>query len=777
MAELKSLAEIKLEVDLIMVDIEVLGENDKEEAIKYLETSLEELKLANNWEIPCIVDTVRTEDKKEEIEEKSNDDEDDNIACKRLKLETRTESDKALDQNKVDAETNSRLESDCITVKHNQQSPIGHTGETIKSKGSSFEENYESEDQNVASRGEGVQNHSSPLDSTNEYTSLAENFSQQVVNHKGETIKSEGNSFEENDELMPEDPNVASHGEGVQNHSYPLDSTNEYTSVTENFSQQGLNHKGETIKSEGSSFEENDELMSEDQNVAIYGGGIENHSYSSNSTHDYTSESENCSQQGLNQEQSEDEVYGTEKERGVSNSLKNVSGVSEIKAEISYQAEDIYSTFPHHVYSDQHQLTNSEQTEDTLLREWETGQNYRQHFDQNPNLSSSNDYYPIKVEETEYYDSSSNSELDSTAVFPNIPHPPVSHSQQSVSSHGLYNGKVPTCTECNQTFPSLGVLDNHLKNGHKEGDSFNKLSRREPTMSRQLYTRNYDAEALGMCTNEDGTFQCTICGSKSKYKYNMKLHMNRHMNRNELIQQSESATSIQPAGFNHYEQVSSSSDQSLQGQDGNSEYLLNENVSDVNQHYSMNYMLEEYEENITQEAEVALAPHAPQGYDMSQPQYNKSLTHSMNYPNSQRSYPCELCGQSFTKSDYLKRHMISHSDRFKCKTCGTGFTEQGRLNRHLQRPDNCNKFLAKRTNDVRRESSWEQQSYYPPNNDWMRNRVEHQVNPQNFPPGIQVTKKLQPSLQSSFRNPSLAEQFLNNPGLSVQIKTEPSKQY
>jgi len=40
--------------------------------------------------------------------------------------------------------------------------------------------------------------------------------------------------------------------------------------------------------------------------------------------------------------------------------------------------------------------------------------------------------------------------------------------QQALSYPGLYNGLVPTCSECHQTFPTLGTLDTHMKKLHNE---------------------------------------------------------------------------------------------------------------------------------------------------------------------------------------------------------------------------------------------------------------------------------------------------------------------
>ena len=40
--------------------------------------------------------------------------------------------------------------------------------------------------------------------------------------------------------------------------------------------------------------------------------------------------------------------------------------------------------------------------------------------------------------------------------------------QQVLSYPSLYNGLVPTCSECHQTFPTLGTLDTHMKKLHNE---------------------------------------------------------------------------------------------------------------------------------------------------------------------------------------------------------------------------------------------------------------------------------------------------------------------
>ena len=46
---------------------------------------------------------------------------------------------------------------------------------------------------------------------------------------------------------------------------------------------------------------------------------------------------------------------------------------------------------------------------------------------------------------------------------------------------------------------------------------------------------------------------------------------------------------------------------------------------------------------------------------------------------------CHICGRSFHKMTYLKRHIQSHSSvkPFKCKICGWGFFQYSNLKRHM----------------------------------------------------------------------------------------------
>merc|ERR1712142_811637 len=102
------------EVDLIMVDIEVLSETDKEEAIRYLEASLDELKQVRNWEIQSRLDENSSEEKIEETTEVQG------VASKRLKLELETDFGENFEQTAVNPNTILSAEHDTTRVVEGQ---------------------------------------------------------------------------------------------------------------------------------------------------------------------------------------------------------------------------------------------------------------------------------------------------------------------------------------------------------------------------------------------------------------------------------------------------------------------------------------------------------------------------------------------------------------------------------------------------------------------------------------------------------------------------------
>jgi len=315
--------------------------------------------------------------------------------------------------------------------------------------------------------------------------------------------------------------------------------------------------------------------------------------------------------------------------------------------------------------------------------------------------------------------------------------------------------------------------------------------------------QSYTRDPSEIQVNEDGTFQCSFCDHKSKYKYNLKLHMNKHTGKyrcdvcnvnlstlqylekhNESydhLTRSHQSSLMQPESYSNgydyksYEEPTPPSDQVRYSQTTG---FNNENVSDSGRNFSMDYLLdssthsEEYDQNITLDPEPPFDPYVPRNDYINQQIPSRNVKNASSFITDQKGFPCEQCGNSYPKLESLKRHMISHSERFKCQTCETGFTEQGRLTRHLQNKDNCNKYLVRRakTSEGQKEHNW---SPYPASTESAMNGIE----PLEFPPGIQVTKTQAASMYNSFANSNLADKFLSNPNLSVQIKSEPIKPY
>ena len=71
---------------------------------------------------------------------------------------------------------------------------------------------------------------------------------------------------------------------------------------------------------------------------------------------------------------------------------------------------------------------------------------------------------------------------------------------------GLYNGLIPTCTQCGDSFPSLGLLDAHMKEVH-------------PGVPKSGYQPG---------PTDDVNFSCNQCDFVTKRKDNFKNHFSIH---------------------------------------------------------------------------------------------------------------------------------------------------------------------------------------------------------------------------------------------------------
>jgi len=714
MADLKSLAEIKLEVDLIMVDIEVLGESDKSEAIKYLETSLEELKLVSNWEIQSSIDNYRSENSKEIKAEGSDELEHEYIDAKRLKFEI-PKADEAL---KIDGQETELEEEE--SIEKDLDYPGGSMEELAKYEELSLlQEQQFSKNSESKSDEENLGINDGYIDSQ---IHLAEDNRRPDVDIPVKSADLGGESAEFD---CPMDQTVAVCGEPPEDF-IKEEKIPEYVESVENLGwEQGFDVSKE------------------------YTGHLDSETF-------YPPYS-----------QQDSYFYQNGPDKGHNEKLLEESAPDDDNFEETVSSFDSFSTA-----------------------------------------------YPTNVEPvTQFYRSSAINSEAAQMTNLNSDEPfvaPREHSSGPVSSHVLYNGKIPTCTECNLTFPSLGVLDTHLKNGHRPSSHIAK----RPSSPAARSIEYVQSELPEIYQNDDGTFQCPFCSHSSKYKYNLKLHVNKHTgkyrcdacdvnlyNRHTLdnhnktpdhlnrVNQLPPPVSInsQTAGLDSYYQAAA---QEMPGRDEVAEQLYDENVSVDGRNFSMDHLLdssphqmEEFGQNYSLDPEPTPVSQSSLNDYMNRQIYNQELLTEKPHSNLQKTFSCGECGNTYTKSVSFRRHLISHSDRFKCQTCGNGFTEQGRLNAHLRSKENCKKLLQKRglpnDNVAAKEPNWPQ-GPYTSNTKWTGNNFEE--NKADFPPGLIVARKSLPPVQNSYsnslgQNSSLAEKFFSNPNLSVQMKSEPVRRF
>jgi len=224
--------------------------------------------------------------------------------------------------------------------------------------------------------------------------------------------------------------------------------------------------------------------------------------------------------------------------------------------------------------------------------------------------------------------------------------------------------------------------------------------------------------------------------------------------------------------------------------------LFRENVSVDGENYSMDFLLGSSPQK--SDKDLFNSPVEPQTHTVSQNALNEYMNQqlltsnasSTNYSiQSHKSFKCELCENSYSKSDSLKRHMITHSGKFKCPTCEQGFTEQRRLDIHVRDKENCKKLLMKRGQTFVSRPQYNDQPHEPyPNSTSMApdqnmefsgNIFQSQQKQFELPEGLQIRKKSQTSNLGNdfgyFLNPNLKQKLVSNPDLSIQVKNEPKQ--
>eukprot|EP00092_Neocalanus_flemingeri_P018736 GFUD01020291.1.p1 GENE.GFUD01020291.1~~GFUD01020291.1.p1 ORF type:complete len:662 (-),score=162.01 GFUD01020291.1:18-2003(-) len=404
-------------------------------------------------------------------------------------------------------------------------------------------------------------------------------------------------------------------------------------------------------------------------------------------------------------------------------------------------------------------------------------------------------------------------------------------STKQVSTASLYNGKVPTCVECNTSFPSLGTLDMHVKSAHKAPKTANVNNLRSFRQNPEI-RKNSSNDSPVIHADADGKFQCPYCDHRGSKRYDLKLHMNRHtgryrcdacdvnltrqltldkhnqstehlkkVNRNLLLlQQPTEQPPVASAPLQQCHQTNQTEPKSPEPEQGDViEQLFSENVSVDGQNFSMDFLLGSSPQKT--EEDLFNSPVEPQTVPVSQNALNNYIDQQLMKSRSagattfsslpQKNFKCELCDNSYGKSDSLKRHMITHSGKFKCPTCEQGFTEKKRLDIHVKDIENCKKLLMKRGQIF---ESRKEQNEKPDEKDlnlkpmpfhsdqaFSGNVFQAQQNYFELPQGLQIRRKSQQSTPDHladklgfFQNQSLKQKLAINLDLSIEIKNEPS---
>ena len=222
--------------------------------------------------------------------------------------------------------------------------------------------------------------------------------------------------------------------------------------------------------------------------------------------------------------------------------------------------------------------------------------------------------------------------------------------QHGPSYPNLYNGLVPTCSECPQTFPTLGLLDAHMKKLHTETYRVNV------SKSKAVIARKSKAFVSSSSPNPE------------------KLEKEKLTSEKKVIQELTSEKMEK-------EELTSEKKEDITTKKVEKEVLVSKKIEKE----------ELVKKKLKKKELVTKKLQEKKGIQIPEKQNE----------DNKKTFPCPDCEKSFANRNSLGKHKVSHTDRYKCQTCGKGFSQNRDIENHHKNQSSCNLPTSGESTNIR----------------------------------------------------------------------------